>query len=140
VFVGYALDLANFGLRSRLSACHAGFDNAAVQADVNAYDLELRLYHAWDVSRIALELGLGAGLTLFQQEFQAHGEAPDRTSLAPFFALGAGAQLDLGDGFYVGLDAAGETHFMPLRRDATSPVEHSVSFALRASLAAGRHF
>ena len=58
----------------------------------------------------------------------------------PFVALGAGAILDLEHGLFVSLDAAGETHFMPLRRDAVSSEEHTVSFAVRSSLGLGKHF
>jgi hypothetical protein len=139
-YLGYAVDLANFGVRARLGACRAGFENARVSSTSLAYDLDLRLYRAWDLSAVALEVGLGGGATLMTQHFTADGIAPTQTSLVPFVALGVGGTVDLGLGWFAILDLAGETHFMRLRKDDRSPEQQDVGFALRASLGAGKHF
>lgn len=140
-FVGYAVDTAHLGARARLSACTSGFDNLQVSATTRAYDLDLRVYHAWDLSLLTLELGLGGGLTLFTQDFDSRGLAPSRQTLTPFVALGGGALWDLSwQGMYTGLDLSAETHFMRLRQDALSPTKHTAQFALRGSWSVGRHF
>ncbi|HEX7480708.1 MAG TPA: caspase family protein [Polyangiales bacterium] len=139
-FVGYGLDWTHFGLRARASACTSQFDNAPLHAVTNAYDLELRLQHAWDLSRVSFELGLGGGASLLTQRFETAGRAADRDSLAPFLALGAGAGIDLSHGFYTGLDLAAETHFLSLADASPQAPRTQVSFAMRASLLAGKRF
>jgi hypothetical protein len=139
-FVGYGVDTQQLGARARLGACTSGFDNAYVSATSRAYDLDVRVYHAWDVSIVALELGLGGGLALFTQDLESRGETPNRKTLVPFVVLGAGAVLDIWRGFYLSLDVAAETHFMRLREDAQSPAKQTAQFALRGSVGIGQHF
>jgi hypothetical protein len=139
-FLGYGLDTRSFGARLRLHMCTSGFVNQTLRATSNAYALDARVYRAWDVSVLSIELGLGAGASLFTQHFDAPGSAKARNTLAPLLVLAAGASLDLSRGVYAGLELAGETHFLVLQRDATSDIEHLVSFALRAGLAFGKRF
>jgi hypothetical protein len=139
-FVGYALDTEQLGARARISACTSSFDNSYVGATTNAYDADLRVYRAWDISLLTLELGLGGGLSLFTQDLETRGEASNRKTLVPFVALGGGAVLDMWSATYLTLDAAAETHFMRLRVDSTSPAKVSAQFGLRVSLGAGYHF
>jgi hypothetical protein len=139
-FLGYGFDTKPLGVRARLGACTSSFDNVYLAATTRAYDLDVRVYHAWDLSVFALELGLGGGASVFTQDFESQGRAEDRATIVPFVALGTGAIVDLWQGFYLGLDLAAETHFMRLRRDAANPIEQSAQFALRGSLSAGRHF
>jgi hypothetical protein len=139
-FVGYALDAAQLGARARISACTSSFDNRYISATTNAYDADIRVYHAWDLSALSVELGLGGGLSLFTQDFEPRGRTPDRRSLIPFVVLGAGALLDVWSAAYLVLDAAAETHFMRLRPDSFSPAKLPAQFALRISLGAGYHF
>jgi hypothetical protein len=140
-FVGYALDFASFGARARFGACHSGFDNPLVESASNAYDLDLRLARTWDFARVALELGLGGGLSLFTQSFRTLGRAPHRQTLAPFLAIGAGALFDLAwHGVYLRVDLAVETHFISLRTDALSVPERTGHFALRSALGFGTHY
>jgi hypothetical protein len=141
VFLGYAVDFASFGVRARLNACTSGFENAIVAATVNAYDLEVQLYRAWDLSALTLAAGLGGGLSLFSQRLDTRGRAPDRTTLAPFVSLGVAAQRDLGfGGLYGQLDLTGETHFLRLRASALAAADASARFGLRAGLGVGKHF
>ena len=139
-YLGYAMDFAHFGARGRLGACWAGFDNANVSSSNVSYDLDLRFYRAWDLSALALEIGLGGGGAVVVQRFDTDGQAPTQTSFVPFIALGAGATLDIGAGLFAILDVAGETHFMPLRTDARSEEQETVSFAVRSSLGVGKRF
>jgi hypothetical protein len=58
-FAGYRLDLAQLGLVWRLSTCRAQADNALLSATIQALDLDMRAYRAWDVERQALSVGVG---------------------------------------------------------------------------------
>ena len=117
----YGIDFASFGARARFGACHSGFDNAAVDAAINAYDPDLRISHSWDAAALAVELGVGAGLTLFSQTFEARGRAPDRLTLAPFLSIAAAAVLDLGwHGAYLRLDLGGDA-FHASARERVEP-------------------
>lgn len=139
-FLGYGLDFAQLGARVRLSFCKSGFDNEQLRADLHAYDLDFRLYHVWDVSALFFELGLGGGASLWSEHFVTRDVAPARAALAPFVSVGGAVGVDLAAGFYLTLDAAGETHFLHVQRSAREPAELSVGFALRATLAVGRRF
>jgi hypothetical protein len=139
--LGYALDFASFGGRARFNACHSSFENRLLTAATNAYDLDLRLYRAWDLSLLALEIGLGGGVSLFTGHYETRGLAPSATSLAPFLAVGGGALFDLGwRGVFLHLDVAAETHFMRLRDDAFSDAEWTAHVAVRGGLSLGKHF
>jgi hypothetical protein len=139
--MGYALDAAQLGARARLSACTSDWENAHVRAVNRAYALDLRLHHAWDVSAFTFEVGLGGGLTLLTQDFEARGRAPGRRTLAPFLALGASVLWELGwEALYLSGDLSAETHFIRWQRDALSPVDWTAQLALRAALGLGRHF
>jgi hypothetical protein len=139
-FIGYGLDFAQLGARLRIGACTSGFEHGSLRATTNAYDAEARIYRTWDLSALFVELGLGAGLSLFTQRFSGVAEAPPRNSLAPFLVLGASTGIDLPHGLYTSVDLSGETHFLRLRRTDISNAETVVSFALRTSLAVGKHF
>jgi hypothetical protein len=103
--------------------------------------LDLRVSRTWDFAALAIELGLGAGLSLFTQAFETLGHAPSRQTLAPFLAIGAGALLDLGwRGMYLRLDVAAETHFLRVQEDAQAAATQSVHFAVRPGLGIGKHF
>lgn len=120
-FIGYGVDFEDLGARARFDLCSTGFDNASLEADMYAYDLDLRLYHVWDRSSFFFELGLGGGASLWTQRFVTENIAPRRTALAPFVSLGAAAGLDFSSGYYVGLDLAGETHFLTVRATSQDP-------------------
>jgi len=139
-FVGYGLDFAELGVLARVSACTAGFDNALAHATTNAYGAEARLYHAWDLPALSLRLGLGGGVNVFTQRFEAPGQAPSRTSAAPFVALGAGAELGFAYGLYTSLDVSAETHFLPLETRSDPSKQLEVAFALSSALAFGKRF
>lgn len=139
-FAGYALDWNGFGLRTRFSACTAGLSNALITADVAAYDLAANFYRAWDISWLTLDLGGGAGLSVFHQRFDTPGVAPDRTSAVPFVSLNGSAQANLPRGFFTGIGLGAETHFMRVIGMAEEDADLEIGFAARGSLGAGKRF
>jgi hypothetical protein len=139
-FIGYGVDFADLGARARLDFCAAGFDNVSLQANTYVYDLDLRLYHVWDLSKFFVEIGLGGGASLWTQRFETTNVAPPRSSLAPYMSLGAAVGMDFSEGYYASLDIAGETHFLRVRESESAPTELQVGFAARAALLLGRRF
>jgi hypothetical protein len=139
-YAGYGVDLAELGVGARISGCSGGFENEVLRAATSAYDLELRVYRAWDVSALSFNLGLGGGLALFTQTFHTSGDAPARQTAAPFLTLVAGILLDLGAGFYAGSDLGAETYFLRVQRTALDAPHMQVSFALRPSLGVTKRF
>jgi hypothetical protein len=79
-------------------------------------------------------------MSLFTQHFEGAAEAPSRSSLAPFVAVGAGAEVDFSAGLYAGIDVAAQTHFVPLQTRAAAPTETEVALAVGAGLALGKRF
>ena len=139
-FIGYGVDFADLGARARVDFCGAGFDNMSLQANTYVYDLDLRLYHVWDLSKFFVEIGLGGGASLWTQRFETTNVAPPRSSLAPYVSLGAAVGMDFSDGYYLSLDIAGETHFIRVRELESAPTELQVGFAARGALLIGRRF
>jgi hypothetical protein len=139
-FVGYGIDFEDIGGRVRLSGCTSGFDNGYVEATTNAYDLELRVHHAWDLAWLSIDLGLGGGGSLFSQRFTSEGRAPDRDSFAPFLALGAAVSWELGYGLYSTLDFTAETHFLSVQEVGSEDGGTRASVALRSSFGLGKRF
>lgn len=133
-YVGYGLDFADLGVGVRLSGCESGFERATLEAETRAFDVELWLSRAWDVSIISFDLGLGGGVALFSQRFRTPGRAPARDTAAPFVALGGGVTLDLSAGYYVRLELAAETYFLRVQDTALDEASVRGSFALRPAL------
>jgi hypothetical protein len=132
-FVGYALELEHFGVRARAGACTSEFSNQRVDARTNEYNLELRLSHTWDISPLAIDLGLGGGGALFTQRFETAGNAPPRDSLGPYLMIETGAAVELGGGFALGAGVAGETHFLRIDSRSSSSDRPIGEFAARFS-------
>jgi len=139
-FAGVAVDWSGFGVRTRFSTCYSELQNPVLTSDVMAFDVAAQVYRAWDVAWLTLEVGVGAGVSLFSQRFNTAGVAPTRLSTVPFVSLGAGAQANLPAGFYAGLGLAGETHFMRVAGNIDDPAPLIAAFAVRASLSAGKRF
>lgn len=139
-FAGYAVELEHFGVRARASGCEGSFDNRVLSASSSVWDLELRVFRGWDLSRISFGLGLGGGVSLWNQHFATDGRAPSRQSAAPFLGLHTSAGCDLGAGFQLALDVAAETHFLRLQKQAWQEPETTIGFALRPALRFGKYF
>jgi hypothetical protein len=139
-FAGYAIDWSGVGARVRFSTCASGLSNRAIRADVLASDLALQLYRAWDIRWFTFELGVGAGLSLFNQNFETRGVAPDRLAAAPFVSLGLGAEANLSVGFYARLGVDAETHMLRVVARAGEDDSLQPSFAVRSTLGFGKRF
>jgi hypothetical protein len=108
---------------------------------VLAYDLEARVYHAWDLAPpFSVALGALGGASLLTQSFETTREAPDRQALAPYFGVSASGAVELWRGFDLRLECAGETHVLRLHDDAHAPDRSEVALAMRASLGIGKRF
>lgn len=136
-FAGYAFDTADLGARVRLGVCTASSDNEALTTTLTGYGLAARVYRAWDIGPLTLELGLGPGLTYFAQSFETRGTAPEHDALVPYVAVGGGAALDLGTGLYTGIDVDVETHLLRID-DSVHEAHDEVSFGARFGLAIGK--
>lgn len=132
-----AVELEQLSVRLQLSGCGASFANAPLAANVAQYTAQLSGFHTWDLPMFSLSLGLGAGLSLFRQQFETRGRAPDRSSVFPFIVLAAAMERDLTSSMFMRLELAGETHFLRLRGDASAPVDTVTNFAASATLALG---
>jgi hypothetical protein len=139
-FVGYGIEWQRLGVRARLSACQTGYDNSHLEAQTRAVDADVRVTHAWDFALVAVDIGVGGGAALFHQRFEGSVPVPSRTSLVPFLEVTGGAAVDLGAGYYLTADAAGETYFFELERSPEGTSERAVAFALRSTLGVGRRF
>lgn len=140
LFVGYGVDTPSLGLRGRLDACTAQTEGERIDTRVWGYGLSLRLYRAWDLGPLSLELGLGPGLTFFVQRFDTAGKAEDRSALAPYLTVGGGASLGLGGGFYLGLDVSAETYLLTLDDGNAGERRRTVDLSVRPALLAGKRF
>jgi hypothetical protein len=136
----YAIDWHGLGARVRVSSCASQMQSRVLEAHVQASDLALQLYHAWDISWFTLELGLGAGLSLFHQSFATRGRAPSQLAVAPLVNLGLAAEAALSGGYYTRLGVTAETHFLPMSNRAEQPSEIDVGFVVGTSLGLGKRF
>lgn len=107
---------------------------------MQASDLALQLYHAWDISWLTLELGLGAGLSLFHQSFTTRGLAPSQLAVAPLVNLGVAVEAALSGGYYTRLGVSAETHFLPMSDRAQQSSRLEAGFGVGSSLGIGKRF
>jgi hypothetical protein len=133
----FALELAQLSLRLHLSGCRAAFANTPLQATVGQYTAQLDGFHTWDTPWLSFSLGLGAGLSLFRQQFTTRGDAPDRTSYFPFIVLAAALERDITSSTFVRLELAGETHFLRLKGESRAADYAATNFAASITLALG---
>ena len=89
-----------------------------------------------NTAALSFSLGLGAGLSLFRQQFTTRGEAPDRSAVFPFIVLAGALERDLTTNTFVRLELAGETHFLRFRAASGAPYA-ATNFALNLTLALG---
>jgi len=137
--LAYAIDTRRLGVRLTLGLCSATSSNGIVQARATAADADLYLYHAWDIGRLALDLGLGGGLTWFRQRLVSTRKAPDRSALLPFVSVGGGAAFEVAGGYYVGPDLRLETHWLRIHRDGDK-ARSQAALAVRGRLLVGKRF
>ncbi|KYF64355.1 hypothetical protein BE11_48470 [Sorangium cellulosum] len=136
-FVGYGVELQHMGLATRLSACHSAFQNEHLTASNDDLGLDVRLSHAWDLPVVTLGVGVDLGLAVMRQRFETSGHAPDRHGLAGAFGAGAGANVDLVGGFYLGVEAAAQTYLFEQQRAGSEEGEIAPSVAARLRVGLG---
>ncbi len=120
----------------RLGACQGEFSNETLTAKTRALTLDLRVSKAWDVSRVAVDLGVTVGGEILDERFESRGTAPARTSPAAHVDAGVGALLTLAQRFFVSGEVAAQTHFFVIE-DQAGDRELKGRFALRGIFAIG---
>lgn len=139
-FASYAIDWHGLGARVRVSSCASQMRSRLLEGHVQASDIALQLYHAWDIAWFTLELGLGAGMSLFHQSFATRGLAPSQIAVAPLVNLGVAAEANLTGGYFTRLGISGETHLLPMSNRANRPTQFEVGFVIGSSLGIGKRF
>ena len=135
---GYRLDMPSVAWLMRAGFCASSFDGSRLSARSHQYELGVRAVHAFDLGpRLALDAGAGAGLVYMEQRFDASTRASTRRSGAAFAELVLGLSLDVTRGGYVALDAALQSHVLPMLDTATHRTATSATLTGRFTLGAG---
>jgi hypothetical protein len=116
----------------RVSACEGRFSNETLKATTRMLAGDLRVAKVWDVSRVAVDLGVTAGIEILDERFTTSGIAPARTSLATHVDAGAGVVVPLPARFYLSAELAAQTHIFEIEDEGVTG-----RFALRGIFAFG---
>jgi Caspase domain len=138
-FVGYDFAFSRVGITPRISGCHSSFSNATLAADVDELGIDVRLYRAWDLPIVTVDLGVSLGASLFRQTFHTSGVARDRQTGAPSVAVGLGLSTDLGRGFYPVLQASAQTYLYRFE-DSAAKDAWTPAAAVRFDAGLGKHW
>ncbi|WP_437658471.1 caspase family protein [Sorangium sp. So ce1182] len=136
-FIGYGVELQHVGLAARLSACHSAFQNEHLTASNDDLGLDVRMSRAWDLPVITVGVGVEVGLAVMRQRFETLGRAPDRHGLAGAFGAGAGVNVDLVKGVYLGVEGAAQTYVFKQQRVGSEEGEVAPSLAARLRVGLG---
>lgn len=98
---GWAVDLAAYSVGVRGVLCHAGDNNAFVEASHDQLAGEIRAVHAWDLENVTVAIGPLAGAALLSARFSGTTAAPMRNSLAAIVGVTAAATIDVAERVYV---------------------------------------
>jgi hypothetical protein len=123
-------------LSPRLGICRGEFRNETLQATTTTASLDLRVAKAWDVSRVAVDVGVTVGGELLDERFTSKGRAPARTSPAAHVDAGVGVLIALQARFYITSEVAAQTHFFMVE-DQAGARSLTGRFAVRGMLALG---
>jgi hypothetical protein len=137
---GYRVELEHLTFDGRLGGCFSRFDNGVVRATTDELDASVAALHAWDLPWITLALGVGVGGMVTFQSFETEGTAPSRQSISPYVLAAGSATVDLPSGYFVSLDARGETHFLDLQESSEKSSDVKPAVALRLALLGGLLF
>ena len=110
-----------------------------LRATSDELDLELRVIRSFDLRRLAVGVGLGAGGGMLAQRFDTARVAPDRLSGYGAFLVALELDLDLSHGFFALLDVSAKSYFFSLRDGHERPALES-AFAVRSALSVGKRF
>jgi hypothetical protein len=126
---------AALSISPRLDACTSAFQNDMLRATANEYGGDVRVFHAWDLPIVTIDIGLSVGASWLRQTFQTAGSAPSRDTVAARSSIGAGASLDIGGGFHLVAESSLETYLFRLQREGGwSTVAPSVAFRERVGM------
>jgi hypothetical protein len=127
-------------LSARLAGCREGYaPGGAIDATATEGDASARLSHAWDLGRVALDLGIVGTVGLLHQSYETRATAPARTSGFGGVAASGGVDLALGRGFHAFVEAAAGSDFYRRRSSATHETELAAPFAWSALLGVGHY-
>jgi hypothetical protein len=135
---GYALDFEAVSTALRFARCTSESHATFVDTAVTEYDLEAHLGRALDVHPLTFELGIGSGLALFTQQFDALKKTPSRISAVPFFGVDISATVSLFRGLYAGVSGTAATYLMRLQDSKADPDRLTASVALRGFVLVGK--
>jgi hypothetical protein len=138
-FVGVAYDVSTWSVEARLAACRDGFSNTNIVATNTEYDAEVRFGRPWDLDRIAVVPAIVLGTGVIDQTFQTRGVAPARRNVVDHIGVALMLVGDLGRGFHVVGDVAGETYAYSRNIDATH-AELTSAFVVRVGVGIGKYF
>jgi hypothetical protein len=135
---GYQIETEWFGLTPRLSACRETHRSSFVDEATLHIAADLRVSHAWDVSRFSLGLQAQAGTALLHQSFSAMTAAPSRDVTAITFGGGAFGGTELWRALSTRLAIEANTFVM--RRDDLVATRWETTLALRVLVAVAMAF
>jgi hypothetical protein len=137
--LGYWLELAPFSLQLRLGACTSVSVPAppGFESRLNAYRGEIAAHRVWDFQPLSIALGVGGGVSVYDQRFETGRRALPRTAALPFLAISARVECDLSAGWFAGLEVGAETHFLRLRRERLEDARRAVNFVWTPALSLG---
>lgn len=122
--LGYPLAIRHLTLAPRVAFGGLNSENDRLELTHRELSVSLAGYHAFDLSRISLFIGLVSGWTMAMQSFTTVGKAPDRLSHLFSFGGEGGVDLHLGLGFYLQVRGALITYLFeqgPSNASSSSP-------------------
>jgi hypothetical protein len=138
--LGYQLDLHQVSFGARLAACTSGFENTALEARTNEYSLGVWAQYIWDIERLSLGAGVGAGASLTHQTFESTAQIPSRTSVVPGGFVLATSRYRLTRRLFVSADINVELHLMRFQETVRDDPHLEAQPALRGALGGGMYF
>lgn len=136
--VGWAWVTARLTLSPRVQACAARSPGDAVRTTSSELAAALRVAHAWDLGRVALDVAVMGGAGVRHQSYETRGRAPSRTTAVGIVGAGGGATFALPRGFYAFAEAGAGTDLFERKDSATGAVELATPFVWSAALGVGR--
>jgi len=138
VAAGWAWAGERLALSPRLGVCRATSGNEILTSTSHEIKGELRVSHAWDFGRVALDVAATGGVGLLQQSYETRGVAPDRLSLSGVVGVGAGGTVSLGAGFYAIVESSLGTYFFRTRDSHTDQSSLATRFAWQTVVGLGK--
>jgi hypothetical protein len=138
-FVGPTAAFSRLTLGARFGGCRSRDRREQLEAQVEVFDLQARLWLEWDLDAVAVGLGLGAGAALLHQRFETTGRAPARWSAGAELGLAARTIVPLGRRPFLLFELEAQTLLVRRQQDQGAPDELGALSGVRALLGAGAH-